>query len=131
MSPGARPWSRGSLRERLYARLVIEQQDAALPVSWIRGSCNACIHRKSLLVRRALSVNAAHSASTVLTTLTTGEGGILLLDDEPTYRRCLALRDHGRAPGDMMYWSHLVGQKYRMSSMQARSGWRSWNVCRS
>jgi perosamine synthetase len=55
-------------------------------------------------------------------TLTTGEGGILLLDDEPTYRRCLALRDHGRAPGDMMYWSHLVGQKYRMSSMQAALG---------
>ena len=55
-------------------------------------------------------------------TLTTGEGGILLLDDEPTYRRCLALRDHGRAPGDVMYWSHLVGQKYRMSSMQAALG---------
>jgi perosamine synthetase len=55
-------------------------------------------------------------------TLTTGEGGILLLDDEPTYRRCLALRDHGRAPGDMMYWSHLIGQKYRMSSMQAALG---------
>ena len=55
-------------------------------------------------------------------TLTTGEGGILLLDDEPGYQRCLALRDHGRAPGDVMYWSHTIGQKYRMSSMQAALG---------
>jgi perosamine synthetase len=55
-------------------------------------------------------------------TLTTGEGGILLLDDESVYQRCLALRDHGRSPGDVMYWSHTIGQKYRMSSMQAALG---------
>ena len=55
-------------------------------------------------------------------TLTTGEGGMLLLDDEPGYQRCLALRDHGRAPGDVMYWSHTIGHKYRMSSMQAALG---------
>ena len=37
-------------------------------------------------------------------------------------QRCLALRDHGRAPGDVMYWSHTIGHKYRMSSMQAALG---------
>ena len=55
-------------------------------------------------------------------TLTTGEGGMLLLDDEVAYKRCLMLRDHGRAPGDAMYWSHTIGHKYRMSPVQAALG---------
>jgi perosamine synthetase len=55
-------------------------------------------------------------------TLTTGEGGILLLDDDDAYRQCLVQRDHGRTPGDLMFWSHTIGQKYRMSSMQAALG---------
>ena len=55
-------------------------------------------------------------------TLTTGEGGMLLLDDDDAYTRCLMLRDHGRAPGDLMYWCHAIGHKYRMSSMQAALG---------
>jgi perosamine synthetase len=55
-------------------------------------------------------------------TLTTGEGGMLLTDDKDDYLRCLMLRDHGRAPGDLMFWNHSIGQKYRMSSMQAALG---------
>ena len=55
-------------------------------------------------------------------TLTTGEGGILLLDDEEAYWRCLKLRDHGRDPGDMMFWNRTIGHKYRMSAMQAALG---------
>ena len=55
-------------------------------------------------------------------TLTTGEGGILLLDDEAAYWRCLKLRDHGRDPGDMMFWNRTIGHKYRMSAMQAALG---------
>jgi perosamine synthetase len=55
-------------------------------------------------------------------TLTTGEGGILLLDDEAAYWNCLKLRDHGRDPGDMMFWNRTIGHKYRMSSMQAALG---------
>jgi perosamine synthetase len=55
-------------------------------------------------------------------TLTTGEGGILLLDDDAAYRECLIQRDHGREPGDTMFWNQTIGQKYRMSSMQAALG---------
>jgi perosamine synthetase len=55
-------------------------------------------------------------------TLTTGEGGILLLDDEAAYWRCLKLRDHGREPGETMFWNETIGQKYRMSAMQAALG---------
>lgn len=55
-------------------------------------------------------------------TLTTGEGGMLVTDDETTYRRCLFLRDHGRPPGDKMFWNTEVAYKYKMSSMQAALG---------
>jgi perosamine synthetase len=55
-------------------------------------------------------------------TLTTGEGGMLVTDDEATYRRCLFLRDHGRPPGDRMFWNTEVAYKYKMSSMQAALG---------
>ena len=55
-------------------------------------------------------------------TLTTGEGGMLVTDDEETYRRCLVLRDHGRAPGAKTFGSREVAFKYRMSSMQAALG---------
>lgn len=55
-------------------------------------------------------------------TLTTGEGGMLVTDREDIYRRTLFLRDHGRKPGDKMFWNTEVGYKYKMSSMQAALG---------
>ena len=55
-------------------------------------------------------------------TLTTGEGGMLLTDDEALYRRCLKLRDHGCAPGDIMFFNDEIAFKYRMSAMQAALG---------
>lgn len=55
-------------------------------------------------------------------TLTTGEGGMLVTDDEDTYNRVLFLRDHGRKPGDRMFWNTEVAHKYKMSSMQAALG---------
>jgi len=55
-------------------------------------------------------------------TLTTGEGGMLVTDREELYQRVLVLRDHGRAPGDKLFWNAQVGFKYKMSSMQAALG---------
>ncbi len=55
-------------------------------------------------------------------TLTTGEGGMLVTDDEELYRRCLILRDHGREPGDTMFFNSEIGFKYRMSALQAALG---------
>ena len=55
-------------------------------------------------------------------TLTTGEGGMFLTDDEDLYKRALFLRDHGRIPGDVMFWNSEVAYKYKMSSMQAALG---------
>ena len=55
-------------------------------------------------------------------TMTTGEGGMLVTDRKDLYEYCLALRDHGRASGEKMFWNAEVGYKYKMSSMQAALG---------
>lgn len=55
-------------------------------------------------------------------TLTTGEGGMLVTDRDDLYERIMVLRDHGRAPGDTMFFNAEVGFKYKMSSMQAALG---------
>ncbi len=55
-------------------------------------------------------------------TLTTGEGGMLVTDRDDLHQRMLFLRDHGRKPGDTMFWNTEVAYKYKMSSMQAALG---------
>lgn len=55
-------------------------------------------------------------------TLTTGEGGMLLTDRQDVYDRAAFLRDHGRQPGDRMFYNTEVAHKYKMSSMQAALG---------
>ena len=55
-------------------------------------------------------------------TMTTGEGGMLVTDREDLLERVLVLRDHGRAPGDRMFFNNEVGHKYKMSSLQAALG---------
>jgi Predicted pyridoxal phosphate-dependent enzyme apparently involved in regulation of cell wall biogenesis len=54
--------------------------------------------------------------------MTTGEGGMLLTDNEKVYKRILKLRDHGRAVSNKMFWNDEIGYKYKMSSMQAALG---------
>lgn len=55
-------------------------------------------------------------------TVTTGEGGMLVTDRRDIYERALVLRDHGREPGDRVFWNKEVAYKYKMSSMQAALG---------
>jgi len=55
-------------------------------------------------------------------TLTTGEGGMLVTNRQDLYERALFLRDHGRKPGDKMFFNTEVAYKYRMSSLQAALG---------
>jgi perosamine synthetase len=55
-------------------------------------------------------------------TLTTGEGGMLVTNDSSLFSRVLFLRDHGRDPGDIMFFNREVAYKYKMSSLQAALG---------
>ena len=55
-------------------------------------------------------------------TLTTGEGGMLVTDDDQIYNKCMILRDHGRIPGDTLFQNFQIGYKYKMSNLQAALG---------
>lgn len=56
-------------------------------------------------------------------TVTTGEGGILVTDDDALYETVLTLSNHGRARGQTrQFWPEMVGFKYKMSNVQAAIG---------
>lgn len=56
-------------------------------------------------------------------TMTTGEGGMLLLDDEKIFERCMFLRDHGRRKDGPMYFNYEVTYKYMPFNIQAALGY--------
>jgi perosamine synthetase len=56
-------------------------------------------------------------------TLSTGEGGMLLLDDEDLYKRCMFLRDHGRKADGPAYYVYEVTYKYMPFNLQAAMGY--------
>jgi len=56
-------------------------------------------------------------------TLTTGEGGMFVTQDDALYEKVLTLSNHGRARGQTkQFWPDLVGFKYKMSNLQAAIG---------
>ncbi len=58
-------------------------------------------------------------------TITTGEGGILVTNNETIYKKVRVLNDHGRNPEDpenKPYWMREYGYKYKMSNLQAALG---------
>ncbi len=65
----------------------------------------------------AFSVFSFHRSKTI----TTGEGGMLLTDDEKLYERCKFLRDHGRSPGT--YYNTEIAYKYMPFNLQAALGY--------
>ncbi|HET7433920.1 MAG TPA: DegT/DnrJ/EryC1/StrS family aminotransferase [Thermoanaerobaculia bacterium] len=60
-------------------------------------------------------------------TLTTGEGGMLILDDDKLFERCTVLRDHGRRPGGKMYYNEEVTYKYMPFNLQAALGYAQFH----
>jgi perosamine synthetase len=54
-------------------------------------------------------------------TITTGEGGMLLIDDLELFERCKFLRDHGRQPGS--YFNTEITFKYMPFNVQAALGY--------
>lgn len=56
-------------------------------------------------------------------TITTGEGGMFVTDDDELYETVLTLSNHGRARGQKrQFWPDMVGFKYKMSNVQAAIG---------
>ncbi|MDC1160490.1 DegT/DnrJ/EryC1/StrS aminotransferase family protein [Luminiphilus sp.] len=56
-------------------------------------------------------------------TITTGEGGMFVTNDDELYERVLTLSNHGRAKSQTkQFWPDTVGFKYKMSNIQAAIG---------
>ncbi len=56
-------------------------------------------------------------------TMVTGEGGMWVTTRADLVERALSLRDHGRRAGDDRFFiNHEIGNKFKMSSMQAALG---------
>lgn len=54
-------------------------------------------------------------------TVTTGEGGMVLTDDQQLAERCRTLRDHGMRK-DRRYWHEVIGHNFRLTNIQAAIG---------
>ena len=54
--------------------------------------------------------------------ITTGEGGVVVTNDEQAARLMLALRNQGRAPGDTWLSHTYLGYNYRLDEMSAALG---------
>ncbi len=54
--------------------------------------------------------------------ITTGEGGMIVTDNDEYARTMLALRNQGRAPGDNWLQHTLLGYNYRLDEMSAALG---------
>ncbi|EIL97329.1 DegT/DnrJ/EryC1/StrS family aminotransferase [Rhodanobacter sp. 115] len=56
-------------------------------------------------------------------TITTGEGGIFVTNDDALYEKALTLSNHGRAREETrQFWPATIGFKYKMSNLQAAIG---------
>jgi len=56
-------------------------------------------------------------------TITTGEGGMFVTNDDDLFQRVLTLSNHGRARGEVrQFWPERIGFKYKMSNVQAAIG---------
>lgn len=56
-------------------------------------------------------------------TLTTGEGGMFVTNDDELYEKVLTLSNHGRSKTQVkQFWPDVVGFKYKMSNIQAAIG---------
>lgn len=56
-------------------------------------------------------------------TITTGEGGMFVTDDDALFERVSMLNNHGRARGqNKQFWADSIGLKYKMSNVQAAIG---------
>lgn len=56
-------------------------------------------------------------------TITTGEGGMFVTNDEHLYEKVLTLSNHGRSKHQAkQFWPDMIGYKYKMSNVQAAIG---------
>ena len=89
--------------------LEVLEDAAEAAFSRHRGRCAGTIGRVGTL--------SFHATKTI----TTGEGGMVVMADQALAARCRTLRDHGMRK-DKRYWHDVVGYNFRLTNLQAAIG---------
>ncbi len=56
-------------------------------------------------------------------TMTTGEGGMIVTNNDELFQKAAILANHGRNPKNpKMFWAEQIGYKYKLSNLQAALG---------
>jgi len=55
-------------------------------------------------------------------TITTGEGGMVVTNDQSLFKRAQLYRSHGMARGVRHYWHEVAGHNFRLTNFQAAMG---------
>lgn len=100
-----------SLNALLSARQIplIEDAAEALGSSYKSRPAGAC---------STLGTYSFHATKTI----TTGEGGMVVTDDEQLFERMLLYRSHGMARDIRYYWHEVAGHNFRLTNFQAAMG---------
>lgn len=90
---------------------LIEDAAEALGSRWADG--------RNAGSRGVFSLFSFHGTKTA----TTGEGGMLVSNDEALMDKARMLNNHGRISGDKkQFWAHEIGYKFKMGNLQAALG---------
>ena len=100
-----------SLNALLSARQIplIEDAAEALGSSYKSRPAGAC---------SKLGTYSFHATKTI----TTGEGSMVVTDDEQLFERMLLYRSHGMARDIRYYWHEVAGHNFRLTNFQAAMG---------
>lgn len=95
---------------RRYGLPVIEDAAEAIGSKW-KGNCAGSLG--------SFGTFSFHGTKT----MTTGEGGMFVTNDDTLYERVLTLSNHGRSRHQTkQFWPDEIGFKYKMSNIQAAIG---------
>jgi perosamine synthetase len=90
-------------------------------IPWIEDSCEA-LGSEYRGVKAGLQGDMAVYAFYPNKQITTGEGGMIVTDDERYARMMQSLRNQGRAPGDTWLQHTYLGYNYRLNEFNAALG---------
>ena len=101
------------------ALLEIGRQNAIPIIEDAAEAIGSTYHGKPAGSMSAFGAFSFHGTKT----MTTGEGGAFVTNDEDLYQTALTLSNHGRRAGETkQFWPERIGFKYRMSNIQAAIG---------
>jgi perosamine synthetase len=103
----------------LHALLTIGERHGIPVIEDAAEAIGSCWHGRRAGAIGTFGTFSFHGTKT----LTTGEGGMFVTQDDALYEKVLGLSNHGRVRGQSkQFWPDMLGFKYKMSNIQAAIG---------